>query len=53
MAIKIITDSASDITLKEMSEKNVELVPLTVQCGEDIYVDEQNYPNGNVLENAS
>ena len=44
MAIKIITDSASDITLKEMSEKNVELVPLTVQCGEDIYVDDKTIP---------
>lgn len=27
-----------------MSEKNVELVPLTVQCGEDIYVDDKTIP---------
>ena len=39
MAIRFVTDSASDITLAEAKELGVRLVPLTVSFGGEEYAD--------------
>lgn len=39
MSIRIITDSASDLTFEEASRLNIEVVPLTVSFGETSYRD--------------
>lgn len=41
MSIRIISDSASDLSQARAREMGVELVPLTVQFGEDTYLDGQ------------
>lgn len=37
--IRIITDSASDITIEEAKELGVEVVPLHVIFGNDVFMD--------------
>lgn len=37
--IKIIIDSASDITQEEASQKEIQVLPLEVRFGEDVYLD--------------
>ena len=39
MTIRIVTDSASDISLEEAAELNVEIVPLSIRFGESEYTD--------------
>ncbi|HJM29294.1 MAG: DegV family protein [Acidimicrobiales bacterium] len=39
MAIRIVTDSASDISLQEAEELNIEIVPLSIRFGESEYTD--------------
>ena len=39
MAIRIVTDSASDISLEEAASLNIEVVPLSVRFGESEYTD--------------
>ena len=39
MAIRIVTDSASDISLKEAEDLGIEIVPLSVRFGEAEYTD--------------
>lgn len=44
MGIRIVTDAASDITLEELKEWNVELIPIPLQCGEESYMDDKTIP---------
>lgn len=37
--IRLLVDTAADYTLKELEEKNISLVPLTVMIGENSYLD--------------
>ena len=39
MGIRIITDSASDVTQQEAAKWNVEVLPLTVRFGDEEYLD--------------
>lgn len=39
MKVKILIDSASDINLQEANEMGVELAPIEVRFGEDVYAD--------------
>jgi len=39
MAVRIITDSASDITQKKAAELGIQVLPLTILFGEEEYVD--------------
>jgi DegV family protein with EDD domain len=39
MAVRVVTDSASDLTAEEAAELGVEIVPLTIRFGSDEYVD--------------
>lgn len=39
--MRIITDSASDITLNTLKEKNIDLIPLTVQFGDESLLDDK------------
>ena len=39
MAIRIVTDSASDISLEEAASLNIEVVPLSIRFGESEYID--------------
>ncbi len=39
MAIKILIDSASDITIKEAESLGINMIPLTVYFGEEAYLD--------------
>lgn len=39
MAIRIITDSSSDLDLTTAKERNVEIVPMSIQFGEQSYLD--------------
>ena len=39
MAIKIIVDSASDISLKEANEMGIEMLPMQITFGEELYYD--------------
>ncbi len=39
MSVRIVTDSASDLSDEEASELGVEIVPLTVRFGDEEYVD--------------
>ena len=39
MTIRIVTDSASDISLKEAEDRGIEIVPLSVRFGEAEYTD--------------
>lgn len=41
MGIRIITDSASDITRAEMEQHQVELIPIPLLCGEKTYMDDK------------
>lgn len=41
MSIRIITDSASDITRAEMEQYQVELIPIPLLCGEKTYMDDK------------
>lgn len=41
MGIRIITDSASDITRAEMEQYQVELIPIPLLCGEKTYMDDK------------
>lgn len=41
MSIRIITDSASDFTLEELTANRVELIPMPLLCGEDAYTDDK------------
>lgn len=44
MGIQILTDSASDITLREMSQWQVKLIPLPLFCGDDTWPDDKTKP---------
>ena len=39
MTIRIVTDSASDISLEEAASLNIEIVPLSIRFGESEYTD--------------
>ena len=39
MTIRIVTDSASDISLEEAEDLGIEIVPLSVRFGEAEYTD--------------
>ena len=39
MSVRIFTDSASDITLQEMEEKQIGLIAMPLLCGEKTYID--------------
>ncbi len=39
MAIRIVTDSASDISLEEAADLNIEIVPLSIRFGESEFTD--------------
>ena len=41
MSVRIFTDSASDITLQEMEEKQIELIAMPLLCGEKTYIDDK------------
>jgi DegV family protein with EDD domain len=41
MAVRIVTDSAADLTDEEAAELGVRVVPLTIRFGEDEFVDRQ------------
>ena len=41
MSVRIFTDSASDITLQEMEEKQIELIAMPLLCGEKPYIDDK------------
>lgn len=45
MAVRIITDSTSDIGLKNAKELGVDILPLTVHFGEEEYIDGVNLSN--------
>lgn len=44
MSIRIITDAAADITLEELKEWDVDLIPVPLQCGEESYMDDKTIP---------
>ena len=44
MAVRILTDSASDFTRDELAEYGVELIPMPVQCGERTIIDDKTVP---------
>ena len=39
MSIKILIDSASDISLKEAQERGIEMIPMQIQFGNEEYYD--------------
>ena len=39
MAVKILIDSASDLSEKQANELSIELMPIKVRFGEDEYLD--------------
>ena len=41
MSVRIMTDSAADFSLEELAEKNVELIPMPLSCGEKTIVDDK------------
>ena len=45
MAVRIITDSTSDIGLKQAKELGVDILPLTVHFGQEEYLDGVNLTN--------
>ena len=51
MSVRIFTDSASDITLQEMEEKQIGLIAMPLLCGEKTYIDDKT--NDNILGDAS
>ena len=44
MSVRIFTDSASDITLQEMEEKQIGLIAMPLLCGEKTYIDDKTIP---------
>lgn len=44
MSIRILTDSASDITREEMAAYGVDLIPMPVVCGAETYLDDKSVP---------
>ena len=44
MSVRIVTDSASDMSLAELEEKCVELVPMPLLCGDKTYIDDKKTP---------
>lgn len=44
MAVRIMTDSASDMTLEELAANRVTLIPMMLTVGEETIVDDKNYP---------
>lgn len=44
MGIQILTDSASDITLKELKDWRVKLIPMPLLCGNDTWLDDRTRP---------
>lgn len=44
MGIRILTDSASDFSLKELENYRVGLIPMQILCGEDAYTDDKTIP---------
>lgn len=41
MSVKIMTDSAADFSLEELKEKNVELIPMPLSCGDRTIIDDK------------
>ena len=41
MEIKIVADSSCDLTDEMKKEMNIEIVPLTLQLGDKIYIDDE------------
>lgn len=41
MSVRIMTDSAADFSLEELKEKNVELIPMPLSCGEKTIIDDK------------
>lgn len=41
MSVRIMTDSASDLTLEELREMNVELIPMPLSCGDETIIDDK------------
>src|SRR5688572_10051000 len=39
MAVRVVTDSASDLTAERAAELGVEIVPLSIRFGDEEYVD--------------
>lgn len=44
MSIRIVTDSASDLSLEEISALGVELIPMPLLCGADSCLDDKTMP---------
>lgn len=48
--IRIYTDSASDITPEELKEHQVGLIPMSLACGSDSFVDDHSVPMAKLWE---
>lgn len=44
MSIRILTDSASDMTLQELAEWGVTMIPMSVSCDGETYLDDKTVP---------
>ena len=44
MNVRIFTDSASDITLEELRQYGVGLIPMPLSCGDETYIDDKTIP---------
>ena len=44
MGVRIMTDSASDMTLEELAANRVTLIPMTLACGDDTIIDDKTIP---------
>ena len=44
MGVRIMTDSASDITIEELEKYRITLIPMTLQCGNDTIIDNKTIP---------
>ena len=44
MSVRIMTDSASDITPEELERYRITLIPMTLQCGDDTIIDNKTIP---------
>ena len=44
MKIQIVTDAASDITLQELKQWQVKLIPMPLFCGNDTWPDDKTKP---------
>lgn len=44
MAVRIMTDSASDMTLEELAANHITLIPMNLQVGNDTIVDDKTTP---------